>query len=404
VLDREQFLPHKVYVSDNTREGGVPRVLIAPQKYIQGQGVLDHLGRYLSIIPCERVAVLVFREGMELVGGRIIQSLQEARIQPNLLAFDGECSYEEVDRVYAALTSEAAPVDCLIAAGGGKCLDTGKCVAHRLSVPLIVCPTIASTDAPCSAMAVMYTKDGVLKGVEFFPRSPAIVVVDTAVIAAAPVRHLLAGMADALATWYEARTCFRNPRARSMVGARTTMAALGIADLCARIIYEYGPGAVAAARKGEVNEALERVVEANTLLSGVGFESGGLAAAHAVAQGFTVVPRVHETYLHGEMVAIGLLVHLILEDDLDEARKVARFLARLGLPVHLGQLSLDLHGDEKSLQEAMKAAVTTSPFVHNEPFEVTPEKLLAALSQADEVGKECLATMGDAAWHEARAD
>ena len=47
---------------------------------------------------------------------------------------------------------------------------------------------------------------------------------------------------------------------------------------------------VAAARDVEVDAltpALERVVEANTLLSGLGFESGGLCIAHAVHNGLT---------------------------------------------------------------------------------------------------------------------
>ena len=59
---------------------------------------------------------------------------------------------------------------------------------------MVICPTLASNDAPCSALSVIYTPEGVSEGVEFFPTSPAIVAVDTRIVAEAPVRYLVAGL------------------------------------------------------------------------------------------------------------------------------------------------------------------------------------------------------------------
>ena len=212
-------------------------------------------------------------------------------------------------------------------------LDTGKCVAYRLGVPVVICPTLASTDAPCSAVSVVYSPEGVQIGPEFFPSSPALVVVDTRIIMNAPVRQLVSGMGDALATYFEARTCYENPGARSMVGGRVTMTALTLARLCADTILAYGPAAVESVRLKRIDEPFEKIVEANTLLSGVGFESGGLAAAHAVAAGLTVIPSLHRDFYHGEMVGIGILVQLLLEEKPEEALKVGTFLAKIGLPI-----------------------------------------------------------------------
>jgi glycerol dehydrogenase len=166
-----------------------------------------------------------------------------------------------------------------------------------------------------------------------------------------------------------------------------TSAALAIAELCAETVFEEGMHAVDAMNRGEINEAVERIIEANTLLSGVGFESCGLAAAHAYAAGLTVIPALHRDYLHGELVAIGLVAHLLLEDNPGEARKVTRFLAGVGLPVCLGQFGLDPQKDSEPLMEAMQAAAK-EPIVNNEPFEITPEKLLAAFLAADRLGRE----------------
>lgn len=56
--------------------------------------------------------------------------------------------------------------------------------------------------------------------------------------------------------------------------------------------------------------ALEHIVEANILLSGLGFESGGLASCHAIHNGFTVLEQTHK-YYHGEKVAFGTLAFIM---------------------------------------------------------------------------------------------
>jgi glycerol dehydrogenase-like iron-containing ADH family enzyme len=84
----------------------------------------------------------------------------------------------------------------------------------------------------------------------------------------------------------------REPSARNFLRARPTLATAALGELCARTLYADGVAAAEAVRRREVTRALDRVFEANTLLSGIGFESAGLAAAHAVAQGLTVLPRL----------------------------------------------------------------------------------------------------------------
>ena len=356
---------------------------------------MDRLGHYLSVINSRGPAVLMTEGARQRIGARVEKSLRVAGIEPQVVIFRGECCSEEVERLSDSLRTTGQSVDSVIAVGGGKCLDAGKCVAFRLFVPLVICPTIASTDAPCSAVSVMYTQEGVGKGPEFFPNSPALVIVDTGIIAEAPIRHLIAGIGDALATVYEARTCSRNPSGRNMLGTRITIAALALAELCARTVYEDARDAIQAARGGVSNPPLERIIEANTLLSGVGFESGGLAAAHAMAAGMTVIPVLHRDYLHGELVGIGLIAHLMLETETEDARRVTQFLAGIGLPVTLEELQLSPDRDSGALMKAMTAAVE-EPFVHNEPFEVTPEKLYSALLEADRLGRETIREFGDA--------
>jgi glycerol dehydrogenase len=396
MTDPTPYLPHGLFSSPRT-----PRVMIAPQRYIQGDGVLDETGRYLSLVKSQRAAILISRRGQQAEGKRLLASLESAGIEPVVVTFNGECSIEEVDQQTAVLRESPQRVDCLLAVGGGKCVDAGKCIAYRLDVPLVVVSTLASNDAPCSAVSVLYTPEGVPSGLEFFPTNPAAVVVDTGIVAQAAERYLVAGMGDAMATYYEAKVCLENQDARTVIGARPTLAATALAKACSDTLYASGIAASRAVVENRVDDALERVVEANTLLSGVGFESGGLAIAHGIAQGYPAVPVVHDGYLHGEMVAMGLLTQLVAEGNPHEARRVARFFCAVGLPVNLEQISLA--PDRSAELASVVELAISSALPQNMPFEVTHESLLGAVIEADRLGCEVAGAQGDAAYRRLQA-
>ena len=136
--------------------------------------------------------------------------------------------------------------------------------------------------------------------------------VDSEVIVQAPVRYLVSGMGDALATWFEAETCSVS-RVPAASGGHQTAAALAIARLCYDTLIGYGVEAKVAASRQIVSHAVERVIEANIFHSGIGWESGGMAGAHSIHNGLTIRPEGHGFY-HGEKVAFGLLAQLLLED------------------------------------------------------------------------------------------
>lgn len=115
----------------------------------------------------------------------------------------------------------------------------------------------------------------------------------------------------------------------------TTVTALAIAETCYRTMLAEGFKAKAAVERKVVTEAVECIVEANTYLSGIGFESGGLAAAHSVHNGLSAVADTHSMY-HGKKVSFGVLVQLVLENaSLEEIETVCSFCVELGLPVTL---------------------------------------------------------------------
>ena len=210
--------------------------------------------------------------------------------------FNGECCNSEIDRLVKIVKDEQC--DLTIGIGGGKIFDTAKAVAYYAGTPVFICPTIASTDAPCSALSVIYTEEGVFEKYLFLPANPNLVLMDTDIITKSPVRLTVAGMGDALATYFEARACKRSG-ATSCAGGKTTEAAMALAELCFNTLMDEGVKAKIALEAGVCTPAVEKVIEANTLLSGIGFESAGLAGAHAIHNGFTVLEECHHMY-HGE--------------------------------------------------------------------------------------------------------
>jgi glycerol dehydrogenase len=310
-------------------------------------------------------------------------SLSETAIRHAIHRFGGECSSKEID------LAKTAALECgartIAGAGGGKVLDTARAVAADMCLPVVNCPTVASSDAPCSALSVIYSDEGVFQEYRFYRKNPDLVLVDTEVIAQAPPRLLVAGMGDALATWFEAKTC-ASGSVKNMRGGFSTRSALALAELCYQTLLDDGTAALQAVRTQAVTPALERLVEANTLLSGLGFESSGLAAAHAIHNGLTAAQDTH-AYYHGEKVAFGLLVQLVLEGAPSATfEKVLAFSSAVGLPITLAEIGLvKLNRDQ--LESIARRATAPGETIHNEPFEVTSEMVTDAIRAADALGR-----------------
>ena len=360
------------------------RVFISPSKYVQGAGELDRLGEYTKVYG-KQALVIISAGGKKRFGERVEASLVAAGVECAFDEFNGECSQAEIDRLVEVLKGTGS--DVVLGVGGGKIFDTAKAVAAAVDVPVVVVPTIAATDAPCSALSVIYTDEGQFREYQFFKQNPNLVLMDTEVIAKSPVRLTVSGMGDALATYFEARACKRSD-AGTCAGGKVTSAAMALARLCYETLMSDGVKAKLALEAGACTESVEKVIEANTLLSGLGFESAGLAGAHAIHNGMTAMPETHAFY-HGEKVAFGTLTQLVLENA-DELYEVLDFCVEVGLPVTFAQLGVADASYERVLEVA-RLACADNDTLHNMPFEVTPEKVANAMLAADAYGRAALA-------------
>jgi glycerol dehydrogenase len=310
----------------------VSRIFAGPRRYVQGPGVLGRLGELLApygpgpLVVADAVV-------LELFGDRVRDSL--AGLDPVVRLLDGEITYDRVRSIVDSLGGRDPAV--VVGLGGGKSLDAGKAVALALGLPVVTVPTAASNDSPASAAVAMYDESHQMVAVDRLPAHPDLVLVDTAVIARAPVALLRGGIGDAVAKKFEAEGC-RDGTGATPVGGRPLLTGVAIASACYGALRRHAVGGLAAARRGEPDADLEALVEAVVLMSGLGFENGGLSLAHSLTRGL-MRARGAGAALHGLQVAWATLVQLAYEGR-PELAEVTAFNRETGLPVSLAELGM----------------------------------------------------------------
>jgi glycerol dehydrogenase len=362
------------------------RMLLSPGRYVQGAGAIREIGIHAGRLGSSAL-VIGGKTALSLCGADISASLAEHDVAGHQECFQGTSSQQEIRRLTGIAAANRS--DIIIALGGGASIDAGKAVAHEMRLPVVVVPTVISTDAPCSALSVIYSEDGVFERYLFLRKNPDCVLVDTALVARSPAHFLVAGMGDALATYWESDTCFRSGRPNPLTGGgQATLATRALARLCYETLLEYGLQARLAVERKVVTPAVEAIVEANTLLSGLSSENGGHAAAHSIHNGLTVLPATRHR-LHGEIVAFGVLAQLVLEGRPAAAiKEVQDFCSSVGLPVCLADLDISEPSAEE-MRLVAYAAIAEGETIHSSWFPVDADVVEAAIRTADALGMHC---------------
>jgi glycerol dehydrogenase len=360
------------------------KVFVSPSRYVQGKDVFKIADQYVKKLG-DKALVAADETVWKVAAEGFTSQLKEGDIKVVKEVFQGECSFREIDRLTEVGKKEK--VNVVIGLGGGKTLDTVKAVADHLGTPVVCAPTVASADAPTAGLSVIYTDDGAFDSYLNYDKNPDLVIVDTRVIAESPNRYLVSGVSDALATWIEARAVAEGHN-NTMSGKQPTLAGKAIAETCENVLFDYALSAVEANRKKIVTPALEAIVEANTLLSGLGFENGGLAAAHAIHNGFTALTGDVHLLTHGEKVAYGAMTQLVLENKpFDELERYIKFYLDLGLPITLKDIHLDKATDEE-LYKVGEKATAPGETIHQMPFAVTADDVVQAIKGVDAYVKD----------------
>jgi glycerol dehydrogenase len=357
------------------------KLLRAPLKYLQGRGALLNFYEETKDLGSSYLFICS-KSGYKYCHEKIEKSFEGSDCKLHFEVFGGVSSKSEIQKMRKIVQNEGIQV--VVGIGGGSAIDTAKATAHYEKLPVAIVPTVTATDAPCTGLSVIYNDDETFDTYLFYPKNPEAVIVDSEIIANAPTKFLVAGMGDALGTYFEARACKRSD-SPSLENGGISLSAMALCELCYKTLLENGYQAKLSCENHLITPALEAIIEANVYLSGVGADNGGLAVSHSVYNGFTALKECEST-MHGSIVAFGTIAQLILENaPKEEIKKVMDFCYSVGLPVTLKEIGIT---DVQRVHIAAENACVPGETAHNLVGDVTPDQLYDALLTADLLGQE----------------
>jgi len=332
----------------------------APSEYILREGALSVLEEKLLERGLHKILVVHGVQSWEAVKPFWPKM---NRVIYDEYTYGGECSFKEIDKVTKLVMGHS--YDAIIGVGGGKVLDLVKVVCHETQRQSILIPTLASNCAPWTPISVLYDELGTFIRYDVYPVSTSLVLIEPKILLKAPLNMLVAGIGDTLAKWYEADV--------QMAGIENKPVPLQIshyaAKKCKDLLLQHSKTAIQAVKMEKLNDDFIKVAETiivyGGMVGGFGDHYGRIAGAHAIHNGLTVLEETHHA-LHGDKVAYGILIQLVLEGKWDEIDQLIPFYKELGLPLSLHDLGVN------EINEPLVGAVAAKACVPEESIHVMP--------------------------------
>ncbi len=344
-------------------------------QYSIGNAVYEKMGKVCR--PCGSKAVVI---GGTRAMAAAKEKLDRAAEQSGIVILDyilygKDCTFETVEKLKQVPAFLEA--DMVFAVGGGKVIDTCKCLCEQTGKTIFSFPTIASNCAACTTVSIMYSEDGTFQKPYFFLEPPRHAFIDTEIIAAAPAKYLWAGIGDTYAKCFEAVIS-----SRVEVLPHYTAMGVNTSKMCLEPLLVNGPRGYADNQKGTCSVELEETVLAIIVTTAIAsifltrdftpdYNSG---LAHAVFYALTAFPAIEEKHLHGEVVGFGVLIALLVDGDEGAFREIYGLNRRLGLPVRLSDIDMT-YAEFEGLFET----ITQMSDLNHYPYQVTGDMLKLAV-------------------------
>lgn len=356
---------------------------ISLPSYSIGDKVYNKIGEICS--PFGKNAVCIGgKTAISKVKELITESVKgTAIVITDFIWYGGEASYENVNVLTENETVKKA--DMIFAVGGGKALDTCKALAFKLNKTIFTFPTIASNCAGTTAVSIMYNSDGTFKEPFFFPAPAKHCFICTEVIAQSPSKYIWAGMGDTYAKYFES---VMSSRGEDLVHYHS----LGVTTsrLCLYPLLKYGAKAMADFKEGKSSFEVEQVILsvvvttgiASILLTAEHIIDYNTGLAHAVFYALTSFPHIEERHLHGEVVAFGVLILLLVDQDEEMFKTMFDFNRSVALPTCLA----DIEMSENDLEKLVPMVCAMKDIEHN-PYKISEEMVFNAFKRLEEYNK-----------------
>ena len=310
-------------------------------RYIQESGALRRLPEEIKRLGCTRVFVLYDSNTLRIAGELVESQLDEGGIPFERHVYDSFCTRAEAERITAMPGFIQA--GAVIGVGGGNILDLAKLCAVLGGKHVICVPTSSATCAAYTPLRVTYNERFQAKGTIHHPVEVNAVLADMDILCRQPPRLMAAGAYDALAKMIETAQRFKDrPESEIDIGMR---AAYELSRFTYQRLTEDLPQALQDTAAGIPSKAVYDVVHMSIAITGVisGLARGSnqSAIAHKIYESSrTLFPDIVRSYLHGELVAIGLIAQLYYNGEPEKAVALRSRLRGDSLPASLRDVGI----------------------------------------------------------------
>jgi glycerol dehydrogenase len=361
--------------------------ILAPEVYDRSKVALTTIGADVAALG-RRAFVLGGETALDNALPQIAASLDARALPFETRVFRGQPTAALIE----ALGAEIAELDdaVVVGVGGGKALDAAKGAGVRAGRPILTVPTVPATCAAWAALSVIYSPEGRQEEVRWLPYGPSRVLVDPAILAAAPKRYLAAGVADTVVKWWETAPNLTGRSDPLALRLQATIARFTL-ETIDRALEETDGGRTIDENPVARADLIDAVIGLAGLCGSIKGEAPWTGFAHPFYVAATAAPATRR-FLHGEIVGYGQLSQWALEGrrTSDIEAYVEKF-HRLGLPVTLAGIGVV---DEVEATVARLGAAI-APMLGGTPFAdlADPEKIATAIKTVDAIGRTVLAAV-----------
>ncbi|NLK94486.1 MAG: iron-containing alcohol dehydrogenase family protein [Clostridiales bacterium] len=344
--------------------------------YSIGNEVYSHIDKICSPYG-KKILVIGGKRAIKAAKNKIEAAIKNSSLEIiGYELFGKECTYQNVDRLRKL--KEYNNADIIFGVGGGKALDTCKCLCIEAGKPLFTFPTVASNCAACTSVSVMYNEDGTFLKPHFYLNPAIHAFIDTEIIAEAPSKYMWAGIGDTYAKYYEATISSRGESLQHFTALGVTLS-----QMCLNPLVEYGKKAWEDNKNNTCSYEIEQVALAIIVTTAIvsifltrdftpDYNSG---LAHAIFYALTKYKVIEEKHLHGEVVAFGVLLALLCDNNIAEFEKIYNFNKELMLPTSLDDIDIS----KEEFEDIMDIIPSMSDVKHY-PYKITKKMLIDSIN------------------------
>jgi len=355
---------------------------ISPEIIFRGNDAWEEALPQISTYT-ERPLILGRSSSTHEIRDKIFKDLKNQNLYPAIANLQFDCCDEDISRIKNVILKNN--YDSVLAVGGGKVLDSGKYISDSLDIPCITVPLSASTCAGWTALSNIYTRNGQFIKDVSLRSCPKVLVYDHKFIKTAPSRTLASGIADALAKWYESSIT------STSINDGLVQQAIQISRVLRDQLLIDGEKAY----KGQLENihSWRNTIEAcgltAGLVGGLGGEKCRTAAAHAIHNAITQIITPNK-FFHGEIVGVGLLLQLRLEEMKNNnqlanqsIKQLLVLMKALNLPTTIAQLGINVFEDN-NLDKIADFTCRDKSEIHFLPFEIHKQDIVDVIANFEQ--------------------